>query len=223
MGEIVQFKRPDGQECPAYLAEPSAGASAPAVIVIQEWWGLNPQIKKTADRLANEGFRALVPDLFRGKIAADATEASHMMNTLNFADAAGQDIRGAAQHLKQKSKKVGTIGFCMGGALVIIAGANVPGIDAGVCFYGIPPKAVADPANIAIPMLYHYANTDDWCSPEKVNDIEKSLQGVKAAHALYRYDAEHAFMNEARPEVYNPEAAKLAWERSITFLRKHLS
>jgi carboxymethylenebutenolidase len=222
MGEMVQFARPDGQECPAYLAEPSAGASAPAVVVIQEWWGLNPQIKKTADRLANEGFRALVPDLFRGKLAADSAEASHMMNTLNFGDAAGQDLRGAAQYLKQKSKKVGTVGFCMGGALVIICGANVPGIDAGVCFYGIPPKAVADPANIEIPMLYHYANIDDWCTPERVSEIEKSLEGVKAPHALYRYDAEHAFMNEARPEVYAPEAAKLAWERSITFLRKHL-
>ncbi|HVW29519.1 MAG TPA: dienelactone hydrolase family protein [Polyangiaceae bacterium] len=223
MGELIQFARPDGQKCPGYLAEPSAGAAAPAVIVVQEWWGLNPQIKRTADRLANEGFRALVPDLFRGKLASDADEASHLMNTLNFGDAAGQDIRGAAQYLRQKSSKVGIIGFCMGGALVIIAGANVPGIDAGVCFYGIPPKAVADPANIEIPMQYHYANTDDWCTPDRVNEIDESLKNVKAPSVLYRYDAEHAFMNEARPEVYAPEAAKLAWERSITFLRTHLT
>jgi carboxymethylenebutenolidase len=222
MGEMIHFTRPDGKECPGYLVEPSAGTSAPAVIVIQEYWGLNPQIKKTADRIALEGFRALVPDLFRGRVATDAQEASHLMTGLDFGDAASQDIRGAAQYLKKSSKKVGTMGFCMGGALVIIAGANVPGIDAGVCFYGIPPKAVADPGKITIPMLYHYANTDDWCTPERVNEIEESLKGVKAPHALYRYDAQHAFMNEARPEVYAPEAAKTAWQRSVTFLHTHL-
>ena len=222
MGEMVQFKRPDGQECPAYLAEPSAGASAPAVIVIQEWWGLNRQIKKTADRLANEGFRARprpVPRQARRRRFRSIAHDDHA--ELRRCRGPGHPRSGAAPEAEIEEGRHHRLLY--GGALVIIAGANVPGIDAGVCFYGIPPKAVADPANIAIPMLYHFANTDDWCTPDKVNDIEKSLEGVKAAHALYRYDAEHAFMNEARPEVYNPEAAKLAWERSITFLRKHLS
>ncbi len=222
MGEMIQFARPDGKDCPAYLATPGAGATAPAVVVIQEYWGLNPQIKKTGDRLAAEGFRALVPDLFRGKIAADANEASHLMSGLNFGDAASQDIRGAIQFLKQSSKKVGAIGFCMGGALVIIAGALVPGLDAGVCFYGMPPKAVADPGKIAVPMMYHYANIDDWCTPERVNEVEAAVKGSKAPHELFRYDAHHAFMNDARPEVYDAALAKTAWERSLTFLHTNL-
>ena len=223
MGEMIHFARPDGKDCPAYLVTPTAPANAPAVIVIQEYWGLNAQIKKTADRLAAEGFRALVPDLFRGKVASDAAEAGHLMSGLNFGDAASQDIRGAAQHLKKTSKKVGAIGFCMGGALVIIGGAHVPELDAGVCCYGIPPKAVADPGKIRIPMMYHYANTDNWCTPERVDEIEAALAHVTAPHALFRYDAQHAFMNDARPEVYAPEAAKLAWERSLAFLREHVS
>ena len=135
------------------------------MVVIQEWWGLNPQIKRTGDRLAAEGFRALVPDLFRGKLAADAGEASHMMSSLNFGDAAGQDIRGAMQHLKRTSGKVAAMGFCMGGALTIIAAANIPEANAGVCFYGMPPAAVADPGKIAVPMMYHFANDDDWARP----------------------------------------------------------
>jgi carboxymethylenebutenolidase len=222
MAEMIRFTRPDGQECPAYLATPTKGDAAPAVVVIQEWWGLNAQIKKTADRLAAEGFRALVPDLFRGKLAADASEASHLMNTLNFGDAAGQDLRGAIQHLKRTSGKVAAMGFCMGGALTIIAAANIPEASAGVCFYGIPPAGVADPGKIAVPMLYHFANDDDWCTPERVNELEAAVKLSKAPNALYRYQAAHAFMNEARPEVYDEVNAKLAWQRSLDFLRQYV-
>ena len=100
MGEIIQFNRPDGKACPGYLAEPESGSSAPGIVVIQEWWGLNDQIKKTADRLAGVGYRALVPDLYRGKIATASDEANHLMANLNFPDAAGQDICGAVQCLK---------------------------------------------------------------------------------------------------------------------------
>jgi len=104
MGEMIQFKRPDGKTCPGYLAPPKAGSSAPGFVVIQEWWGLNDQIKKTADRLAEAGYRALVPDFYRGKVTKAADEANHLMTNLNFPDAAGQDIRGAVQYLKQSSK-----------------------------------------------------------------------------------------------------------------------
>src|SRR5882757_163360 len=106
MGEMVQFKRPDGKTCPGYLATPKAGSGAHGFVCIQEYWGLNEQIKKTAGRLAEAGYRALVPDLYRGKVAKAADEASHMMKGLNFPDAAEQDIRGAVQYLKQSSKKV---------------------------------------------------------------------------------------------------------------------
>ena len=137
MGEMIQFKRPDGKTCPGYLASPKAGSSAPGFVVIQEWWGLNDQIKKTADRLTEAGYRALVPDFYRGKVTTAADEANHLMTNLNFPDATGQDIRGAAQYLKESSKKVAVGGFCMGGALTILAAVRVPEMDAGACFYGI--------------------------------------------------------------------------------------
>jgi carboxymethylenebutenolidase len=223
MGEMIQFKRPDGKTCPGYLATPKAGSGAPGFVVIQEWWGLNEQIKKTGDRLAEAGYRALVPDLFRGKIAKGADEASHMMANLNFPDAAAQDIRGAVQHLKQSSKKAAVGGFCMGGALTILAAVNVPEMDAGACFYGIPPLQADAIKKIGIPLILHFANQDDWCTPAKVNELEAALKQSKSKFELYRYDARHAFMNEARPEVYDPAGAKLAWDRTLAFLEKVLA
>src|SRR5438876_1899680 len=129
MGEMIQVRRPDGKTCPAYLVAPKT-ANAPGFVCIQEYWGLNDQIKKTADRFAEAGYRALVPDLYRGKVAKAADEAAHMMSNLNFPDAAEQDIRGALQHLKQRSKKkVAVGGFCMGGALTLLAALRVPEMD----------------------------------------------------------------------------------------------
>lgn len=222
MGEMTQFERPDGKACLGYLATPKAGSSASGFVVIQEWWGLNDQIKKTADRLAEAGYRALVPDLYRGKVTKAADEANHLMTTLNFADAAGQDIRGAVQDLKQSSKKVAVGGFCMGGALTILAALLVPEMDAGVCFYGIPPVDAADLEKIKIPLICHFANRDDWCTPAKVNELEAALKQSKSVFEIYRYDAQHAFMNEARPEVYNATCAQTAWERTLKFLKKTL-
>src|SRR6266850_8051560 len=122
----VTFKRPDGTECSGFYVEPAAGTHAPGVVIIQEWWGLNDQIKGVAERFAARGYRALVPDLYRGQIGLDAKEAEHLMNNLNFADAAGQDVRGAVQYLKASSEKVGVTGFCMGGALTILSAVFVP-------------------------------------------------------------------------------------------------
>ena len=222
MGEMIQFKRPDGKSCSGYLATPKAGPSAPGVVVIQEWWGLNDQIKKTADRLAEAGYRALVPDLYRGKVATAAEEANHMMTNLNFPDAAGEDIRGAAQYLKQSSKTVAVGGFCMGGALTILAALKVPEMDAGAIFYGIPPLDAAAFKAIKVPLICHFANRDDWCTPAKVNELEAALKESKSKFEFYRYDAQHAFMNEARPEVYDAVSAKTAWERTLAFLKRAL-
>src|SRR3954462_1091255 len=119
MGKMVEFKRPDGKSVNGYLAEPAAGSKAPAMVVIQEWWGLQDQIKGVADKLAKQGYCAPGPDLYRGKVALGANEAKPLMEGLNFGDAAGQDIRGAVQYLKKDSKKVGVTGFCMGGALTV--------------------------------------------------------------------------------------------------------
>jgi carboxymethylenebutenolidase len=221
MGEMIRFERPDGKHCEAYLALPSEGADAPGFVVLQEWWGLNEQIKKTADRLAAEGYRALVPDLFRGKITTKQDEASHLMSSLNFLDASEQDTRGAVQHLKQyKNTKVAVGGFCMGGALTLISAVKVPELDAALVFYGIPPKQVADRTRIKVPLSCHFAQHDDWCTPSAVDELESDLKGGKVAYELFRYDAQHAFMNEARPEVFDAECAKLGWERMLAFLKR---
>jgi carboxymethylenebutenolidase len=223
MGEMVQFKRPDGKSCPGYLAFPNAESAAPGFVCIQEWWGLNEQIKKTADRLAEAGYRALVPDLYRGKLAKAADEASHMMASLNFPDAAEQDIRGAVQYLKQSSKKVVIGGFCMGGALTILAAVRVPEMDVGACFYGIPELSATELKKIKIPLICHFANQDGWCTPAKVNALEAALKQSPSQFEIHRYDAQHAFMNEARPGVYDAASAKLAWDRTLNFLKNALA
>ncbi len=223
MGKMIEFKRPDGKTCPGYLATASDDASLPGFVVIQEWWGLNDQIKKTADRLADAGYRALVPDLYRGKVAKAADEANHLMTGLNFPDAAGQDIRGALQYLKQTSKKAVVGGFCLGGALTLLCAGHVPEMDAGACFYGIPPTESLDPKSIKIPLICHFADYDDWCTPAKVNELEAGLKQSKSKYEIYRYKAQHAFMNEARPEVYDAQSAKTAWERTLTFLKQALA
>ncbi len=223
MSANTEFTRPDGKSCPGYLSEPQGPGPHPGFVLLQEWWGLNPQMCKMADRLAAEGYRVLVPDLFRGTIAADAAEANHLMTNLDFSDASGQDVQGAVARLREKSSKCGVGGFCMGGALTIFAALGVEGVDAGVCFYGIPPAEYADPGKIRIPMLYHFAQQDDWCTPALVDALEASVKKSGSAYELYRYDAHHAFMNEARPEVYDAACAAKAWERSLQFLRRTLA
>ncbi len=217
--KMIEFTRPDGKKAPGYLEMPSAGKDAPGVVVIQEWWGLNDQIKGVADRLAKAGYRALVPDLFRGRITKDRDEASHWMGGLNWADATQQDIRGAVQHLKSWSpSRIAVLGFCMGGALTIAAGVNIPETDAGVCFYGIPPREAADPSKVRFPMQFHFATKDDWCNPAAIAKLEEDLKRGNVSYELYRYEAQHAFTNEARPEVHDPQATKLAWDRALKFL-----
>ena len=218
MASIIEIKRPDGQSCPAY----HAAADGPGLVVVQEWWGLNPQIKATADRFAAAGFNAIVPDLYRGKLASSADEANHLMTSLDWGGAV-QDLQGTLQFLKQAGGKAAVLGFCMGGALTIIAAANVPETDAGVCFYGIPPAEAADPAKIKVPFLAHFASEDDWCTPEAVDALEAKLKEGGVDYSLHRYQGrQHAFMNESRPEVYDAEAAQQAWDRSLAFLKQRL-
>jgi carboxymethylenebutenolidase len=221
MGEMISFKRPDGGECKGYLAS-AAGDSLPGVVVIQEWWGLNDQIKGVADRIAALGYRALVPDLYKGKITLDAAEAHHLMTTLNFGDAATQDIRGAAQHLKQKSDKVGVVGFCMGGALTVLSAMYVPEADACSSWYGFPPEQAGDVKTIRRPLQLHLAENDQAFSPEGAKALEAKLREGKVPFESYWYKAGHAFFNE-KGQNYNAECAKLAWDRTVEFFRKHLS
>ena len=224
---MITFKRPDGKDCSAFYVEPSAGNRAPALVVIQEWWRLNDQIKGVADRLANAGYRALVPDLYRGKLGLDAKEAEHLMTNLNFGDAASQDVRGAAQYLKQTSSKVAVTGFCMGGALTILAAANVPEFDAAVSWYGFPPLEYIDATKIKAPLMGHWAMQDAFFPIDQVDALEAKLKASNVQYEFYRYNASHAFANEtlkdpSLPIAYNADAAGTAWSRTMTFLKQHL-
>ena len=228
MGKMVEYKRPDGKSVNGYLSEPAAGSKAPAMVVIQEWWGLQDQIKGVCDKLAKAGYRALVPDLYRGKVALDANEAKHLMEGLNFGDAAGQDIRGAVQYLKKDSKKAGVTGFCMGGALTVLSACNVPEMDAGVIWYGYPPLQYVDASKIKAPLMGHWAIHDQAFAISGVDELEKKLRDAKVKFEFHRYDAKHAFANETADSKkldmlrYNPGAAATAWERTMDFLGKNL-
>ena len=221
MGQMIEFKRPDGANTRGYFAQGTD--NAPSIVVIQEWWGLNDQICGVADRLARAGYNALAPDLYKGKVVQKDDEANHLMSNLNFPDATHQDIRGAVQYLQAKQRtKVGVMGFCMGGALTIAAAVHVPEVAAGVCFYGIPPKDFADPAKIRIPLQAHFANRDGWCTPQAAAELEKAMRAAGAKPEIHRYDADHAFFNERRGEVYDAACANQAWERMVSFLGKTL-
>jgi len=220
MGETIHFSTPNGGEVSGYLAR--AAGSTKHVIVIQEWWGLNKQICGVCDRFAAVGFNALAPDLYKGRVTEDPDEASHMMSGLDWMGATEQDVRGAVQYLKADGGKVAVMGFCMGGALTIIASVKIPELDAGVCFYGIPPTKAADPARIAVPLQCHFANQDDWCTPAAVDAFETTIKQAGVNHELFRYQAQHGFFNEQRPEVYDMDASNLAWERMLGFLNTHL-
>ena len=196
MGKTISYKRPDGKSVEGYLAEP-AGGKGPGVVVIQEWWGLNDQIRGVADKLAAQGYRALVPDLYRGKSAVEAKEAEHLMTGLNFGDAAGQDVRGAVQHLTGSgSAKAAVTGFCMGGALTVLSAVNVPEADATVAWYGFPPLEYVDAAKIKAPLLGHYALQDEFFPIAKVDELEKKLRDAGVKFEFHRYKAKHAFANE---------------------------
>jgi carboxymethylenebutenolidase len=229
MGKMIEFKRPDGQSVQGYLAEPANAAGAPGVVVIQEWWGLNAQIKGVAERYAEAGYVALVPDLYRGKSTVEAAEAEHLMTHLNFGDAAGQDVRGAVQYLKARGTKVGVSGYCMGGALTLLAAVHVPEADAGVVYYGYPPLEYIDAAKIKMPLLAHWAVDDAPFPIAGVDKLEEKLRAAGVNFEFHRYQAMHAFANETAVGAnrlpiteYKPEAAATAWERTLYFWNKQL-
>jgi len=228
MGKTISYKRPDGKSVNGYLAEP-AGGKGPGVVVIQEWWGLNDQIRGVADMLAKAGYRALVPDLYRGKATVDAKEAEHLMTGLDFGDAAGQDIRGAVQYLKSTgSAKAGVTGFCMGGALTLLAAVNAPETDAAVAWYGFPPLEYVDASKIKAPLMGHWATQDQFFPIGKVDELEKKLLAANVKFEFHRYDAKHAFANETAdskglpPLKHDPKAAEQAWKRTLDFFAKNL-
>lgn len=229
MGNMVKFDRPDGKTVQGYLAEPAQPKGAPAIVVIQEWWGLNDQIRGVADRLALAGFQALVPDLYRGKTTVEEEEAHHLMTGLDFGDAASQDIRGAVQFLKARTAKVGITGFCMGGALTLLALTQSPEIDAGVVWYGCPPLEYIDAGKIRAPLQGHWGTQDEFFKIETIAALEEKLTGAGVNFDFHRYLARHAFANETAvgpgriaATQYDPVWAQQAWDRTLHFFGKHL-
>lgn len=221
MGQMVTFKRPDGGDTTGYLTAPAGNPNAPAVVVIQEWWGLNDQIKGVGDRFAELGYRTLVPDLYKGKVALDMAEAKHMMTNLNFADAATQDVRGAVQYLKQGSAKVGVVGFCMGGALTVLSAMYVKEANACSSWYGFPPEQAGDVKTVTTPLQLHLAEKDQSFTAEAGRALEAKLREGKVPFESHWYDAGHAFFNEKGPN-YNADCSKLAWQRTTEFFAKNL-
>lgn len=196
--------------------EANSGTKPPAVVVLQEWWGVNEQIQSVAKRYAEAGFVALVPDLYHGQVAKDAEEAGRMMKALDFGKAV-QEIAGAVAFLRERSNgKVAVTGYCLGGALSFASAVNIRGLAAVVPFYGLPGDL--DWSKIDAPVQAHFAKHDDWAT---VAGAQKIKDAVKVAMELHVYDAQHAFANDRRPDVYNVEAAKQAWGHALAFVRAH--
>lgn len=227
MGKLIDFQRPDGKSVQGYLAE--ADAAAASVVVIQEWWGLNDQIRGVAERLARAGYTALVPDLYRGKSTVEAEEAHHLMSGLNFGDAASQDVRGALQFLKARGGKAGVTGFCMGGALTLLSLTMAPEADAGVVWYGYPPLEYVDASKIQAPVLAHWATQDAAFAIAGVDALEEKLRASGVRYEGHRYLAHHAFANETAQgrgripiSQYDAAWAQDAWDRTLRFFGRHL-
>lgn len=225
MGEMIQFPF-DGGNTGGYLATPKEG-SGPGVVVIQEWWGLVDHIKDVCDRFADEGFVALAPDLYHGKATKSPDEAGRLMMALRI-DEAEKDLGAAVQYLltsdSTTSKKIGVVGFCLGGALALYTATKNQNIGACVVFYGGHPKVKPDLPNLNAPVLGLYGENDRSVTPDLVHELERQVKDLGKQIEVKIYSgADHAFFNDTRPEVYNAQAATDAWQRTIAFLREHLS
>jgi len=230
VGENVTFKA-NGGTTSGYLAKPASG-KGPGVIVIQEWWGLNDQVKGVADMLAREGFTALAPDFYHGKGAkiGEPDAAQKLMMELFQANTAAKDARGAARHLAKhpaaSSSRVGVVGFCMGGGLALwLATLKPDDVRAVVPYYGVIPWEGAQPdySKLKAAVQGHYAENDDFAGPPAVAALEEQLSGAGKSFEFFLYPGtEHAFTNHHRPEVFHEGHSERAWQRTIDFLRDHL-
>jgi carboxymethylenebutenolidase len=194
-------------------------------VLLHEWWGLNGHIRSLLERLASAGFVALAPDLFHGQTAKDTADAQRLMTELKWSTAL-DEIAGAKAWLDahpRSNRRVGVVGFCMGGAGALATACNVPGVGAAVAFYGVPPAAYADWEKADVPPIQaHFSATDQWARADFARAIRDTLTARGKTMELHVYDADHAFVNDTRPEVYSPENAKLAWSRMAAFFHEHL-
>lgn len=218
----------NGGQAHGYLALP-AGGSGPGVIVIQEWWGLTDHIVDVTDRLAAEGFVALAPDLFGGRTTHDADEAGELMSQLPVAKAA-RDLSGAVDFLLDHQAvtcgKVGAVGFCMGGGFVLMLAAQQGDrIGAAVPFYGVGDGLPTRYDGLTAAVQGHYGEQDQMYPASAARELEQQIRTESGADVeFFYYPAGHAFHNEANLlGTYDPDSARLAWQRSVQFLRDRLS
>ncbi len=228
MGETIEFAS-NGGTAPGYLASPPSGEEgAIPLVVIQEWWGLNDQIRGTADRFAAEGFLALAPDLYHGDSTREPDEAGKLMMALNIGQAA-KDMSGAVDEVARRSGRgeVGVTGFCMGGGLaLVLACARPDAVKAAVPWYGVIPWESAQPdwSKLEAKVLGHYAALDGFFGPELVKGLEQTLRDLGQDATLHVHEGvDHAFFNETRPEVYDAQAAAGCFAESVRFLKETLA
>jgi len=220
MGERVTFPS-NSHTCNGYLA-----GKGPAIVVIQEWWGLVPHIESLVDRFAAEGFLAIAPDLYHGKTTKSPDEAGKMLMELD-ADRAEREIAGAGDDLLGRpectSKSYGVVGFCMGGALAQYVATKEAKVGAAVSFYGGFKKMPLDFKNCHAPLMLIYGENDQGVPAESGRQRERELKALGKDVTLLVYPgAGHAFFNDARPEAYNAAAAKDVWPKVLDFFRKHV-
>jgi carboxymethylenebutenolidase len=206
----------------AYVARPDGDATA-VVILIQEWWGINDHIRDIAGRYANQGYICAAPDLFRGKLAKDSTEAGKLMQALAIEDGLGI-IQAAIVETRRTHnvQKFGITGYCMGGTFALRAACEISELAAAAPFYGdIPKEDVLK--KLKVPTLFIAGKRDAWINPEKVNGLIEAARKYDLPVEAVTYDADHAFFNDTRPEVYDAEAASDAWRRVLDLFRKNLA
>ena len=225
MGAMVEYAA-NGKTTGGYLATPASGPG-PGVIVIQEWWGLVPHVRDVADRFAGAGFVALAPDLYHGRSTTSPDEAGKLMMALEIGRAE-RDLRGAIDFLLARDdvagERVGTVGFCMGGQLSLFAACANPSVGACVDFYGIHPNVTPDLASLQAPVLGFFAERDGFVTPEAARKLEADLRAAGKKVEITVFDgADHAFFNDARPDVYHAAYAGECWSRMIAFYRRHLA
>lgn len=223
--EYIEFPA-NGGSAGGYLARPVEGGPFPGVVVIQEWWGLNPNICDIANRIAAEGYVALAPDLYHGEITAEPGEAEKIMMGLQEPQAL-VDMNGAVAALQARSdvigERIGVTGFCLGGGMSLLLAMHNPAVSAAAPFYGIPGEGMGAAGGISGAVLGFFAGRDDWVNADAVASIRSALESQGVQHELHVYgDAEHGFFNDTNAGVYHPEAAADAWSRLTDFFAAEL-
>lgn len=218
--DTISFNTANGQTN-AYVARPD-DTSGKAVILIHEWWGLSDHIKDVAGRYAAEGFVAIAPDLYRGKIAESSDEAGALMRGLTAEDGLAT-IKNAVDEAGRSYgiSHFGISGFCMGGTFALRAACELEGFSAAAPFYGdIPEEDVL--RKLKTPTIFISGTKDAWINPEKVAYLEDAAERYELPIHSVKYEADHAFFNDTRPEVYDPKAANDAWALVVGFFNDKL-